>query len=74
LIPWIFVLFTIGYLAFTIYNDIIGYQAAVAAGKPAIINSALGAVLVLIGAPIYLFYSHASPRIPSDGGSSSSNI
>jgi APA family basic amino acid/polyamine antiporter len=61
-IPWIFILFTIGYLGFTIYNDVIGYQAAVKAGKPAIINSALGAALVLIGAPIYFFYRSRRPR------------
>ena len=30
--------------------------AATAAGQPAIISSALGTALVLIGAPIYLFY------------------
>ena len=33
LVPWIFVLFAVLYLGFTIYNDVIGYQAAVAAGK-----------------------------------------
>jgi APA family basic amino acid/polyamine antiporter len=56
IIPWIFILVAILYLIFTIYNDITGYQAAVAAGKPAIINSAFGAVLVAVGTPIYFFY------------------
>jgi len=56
LIPWIFVIFSVLYLGFTIYNDVIGYQAAVAAGKPALINSAFGTALTLIGAPIYFFY------------------
>jgi APA family basic amino acid/polyamine antiporter len=56
LVPWIFILFAITYLVFTIYNDIIGYQDAVAHGKPAMINSAFGTVLVLIGTPIYFFY------------------
>ena len=55
-VPWIFIAFSAVYLIFTIYNDIVGYQAAVAAGKPAIINSAFGLVLVLIGTPIYWFY------------------
>lgn len=55
-VPWIFIGFTLLYLVFTVYNDIAGYQAAVAAGKPALINSALGTVLVLVGAPIYFFY------------------
>jgi len=61
LVPWIFILFAITYLVFTIYNDIIGYQNAIAAGKPAIINSAFGTVLVLIGTPIYFFYRSRKP-------------
>jgi basic amino acid/polyamine antiporter, APA family len=56
LVPWFFVIFSALYLLFTVYNDLVGYQAAVAAGKPALINSAFGAALTLIGAPIYLFY------------------
>jgi APA family basic amino acid/polyamine antiporter len=55
-VPWIFIIFSVLYLALTIYNDVVDYRAAVAAGKHAIINSALGAALVLIGTPIYLFY------------------
>lgn len=55
-VPWIFIGFSILYLALTTYNDIVDYRAAVAAGKHAIINSALGAALILIGTPIYLFY------------------
>ncbi len=60
-VPWIFILFAILYLVFTIYNDIVGYQAAIAAGKPAIINSIFGAALVAIGIPIYLFYRARKP-------------
>jgi APA family basic amino acid/polyamine antiporter len=56
LVPWIFVVFALIYLVFTIYNDVVGYREAVASGKPAIINSAFGTVLVLIGTPIYFFY------------------
>jgi APA family basic amino acid/polyamine antiporter len=56
-VPWIFVIFAFAYLVFTVYNDILAYNAAHAAGKPAIIDSALGVVLVFIGAPIYFFYS-----------------
>jgi basic amino acid/polyamine antiporter, APA family len=55
-VPWTFILFAVLYLGFTVYNDVVGYRAAVAAGKPALINSAFGTVLTLIGAPIYLFY------------------
>jgi len=60
-VPWIFILFAITYLVFTVYNDIIAYQAAVAAGRPAMINSAFGTVLVLIGTPIYFFYRSRTP-------------
>jgi APA family basic amino acid/polyamine antiporter len=56
IVPWIFIFFSVIYLGFTIYNDITGYRDAVAQGKPAIINSAFGTVLVLIGTPIYFFY------------------
>lgn len=63
-VPWTFIIFALLYLLFTIYNDIVGYQAAVAAGKPALINSALGTGLVLIGAPIYLFYRTRKPAAP----------
>jgi APA family basic amino acid/polyamine antiporter len=55
-VPALFVLFAVVYLGFTIYNDVSNYRAAVAAGKPAMINSAFGTVLVLIGTPIYFFY------------------
>ena len=67
LVPWIFIVFAVLYLVFTVYNDIIGYQASVTAGKPAMINSAFGAVLTLIGAPIYLFYRTRPPR-PAQSG------
>jgi amino acid transporter len=60
-VPWIFILFALLYLVFTVYNDIVGYQAAVSAGKPALINSALGMALTLIGAPIYVFYRARKP-------------
>jgi APA family basic amino acid/polyamine antiporter len=55
-VPWVFILFSLLYLGFTIYNDLVGYRAAVAAGKPALINSAFGLALVLVGTPVYFFY------------------
>ncbi len=55
-LPWLFVLSSAVFLILTIYNDVAAYRAAVAAGKPALINCAFGAALVLLGAPIYLFY------------------
>lgn len=61
IVPWVFILFAVLYLGFTIYNDITGYQKAVAAGQPALIDSALGAALVLIGTPIYWFYRGRKP-------------
>jgi APA family basic amino acid/polyamine antiporter len=55
-VPWIFVVFAVLYLGFTVYNDVTGYRAAVAQGKPALINSAFGVALVLVGTPLYFFY------------------
>lgn len=54
--PWIFVVFAAAFLLLTVYNDINSYRAAVAAGKPGLINCAFGTFLVLIGTPIYFFY------------------
>jgi APA family basic amino acid/polyamine antiporter len=59
-VPAIFVLFAIAFLCLTIYNDVAGYRAAVAAGKPGLINSALGTGLVLIGTPIYFYFKRRS--------------
>ena len=61
IVPWVFILFATVYLVFTVYNDVGVYQAAVAAGKPGMINSAFGTVLVLIGTPIYFFYRRRKP-------------
>jgi APA family basic amino acid/polyamine antiporter len=55
-VPWIFVIFATIYLSFTVYNDINGYREAVAKGEHAMINSAFGVALVLVGAPIYFLY------------------
>lgn len=57
--PWVplaFVAFGLVYLVLTLVNDIGAYRQAVAAGKPALLNCALGLVLVLSGAPVYLYY------------------
>jgi APA family basic amino acid/polyamine antiporter len=56
LVPGLFVLFSAVFLCLTIYNDVMNYRAAVAVGKPGLINCAFGTGLVLIGAPIYFFY------------------
>lgn len=60
IVPWIFILFALTFLGFTAYNDFTGYREAVAAGKPALINSVFGIALVLIGTPIYFFYRRRS--------------
>ncbi len=55
-VPCIFILFALTFLGFTFYNDIVTYRAAVAAGKPAMLNSVFGVALVLVGTPVYFFY------------------
>ena len=65
-VPWVFILFALTFLGFTVYNDIVTYQAAVAAGKPALINSVFGVALVLVGTPIYLFYRRRGRTAQSD--------
>jgi len=61
-VPAIFIFFALLYLVFTVYNDFTAYHAAVSAGKPAMVNSIFGMVLVLSGAPIYFFY-RSRPRL-----------
>jgi APA family basic amino acid/polyamine antiporter len=56
LVPGVFILFALVFLVLTAYNDVVSYRAAVAAGKPAMINAVFGVALVLIGAPIYWWY------------------
>jgi len=55
-VPVVFVAFGLVYLVLTLCNDVAGYRKAVAAGQPAVMNSALGLALVLCGTPIYFFY------------------
>lgn len=60
-VPALFILFALIFLGFTVYNDFTAYRAAVAAGKPALINSVFGLALVFIGTPIYFFYQRRKP-------------
>ena len=62
LVPALFVGFGLIYLVLTLYNDIAAYRQAVAAGQPALLNSVLGAALVLSGTPIYFFYRWRQSR------------
>jgi APA family basic amino acid/polyamine antiporter len=52
-VPAAFVLFAVLFLALTIYNDVSNYRAAVAAGKPGLINCAMGLALIVAGVPVY---------------------
>jgi len=61
-VPVVFVAFGLVYLVLTIYNDVAAYRKAVAAGQPALMNCALGTVLVLSGTPIYFFYRWKKSR------------
>ncbi len=55
-VPALFVLFALTYVLLTVYNDVVVYQEALASGEPALLNAALGMLLVLAGTPLYLFY------------------
>ena len=57
LVPVLFVGFGLVYLVLTVCNDVAAYRKAVTEGKPALLNTVLGASLVLAGAPVYFFYS-----------------
>src|SRR2546430_2682897 len=61
-VPVLFIAFGLTYLVLTLCNDVTAYRKAVAAGQPAFLNSALGAVLVLSGTPIYFFYRWKKSR------------
>ncbi len=62
-VPALFILFALAYLVLTVYNDIDNYIRATEAGEPALINSAMGLVLVLIGAPIYFYYRRKHAKV-----------
>ncbi len=62
LVPMVFVGFGLVYLVLTLANDVASYRKAVAAEQPALLNSALGAALVLSGTPIYFFYRRRKLR------------
>ena len=55
-VPVIFIAFAFIFLSLTAYNDFATYRETVAAGKPALINSVFGVVLVLIGTPLYFVF------------------
>lgn len=61
-VPALFVMFALAYVVLTVYNDVVVYRAALASGEPALLNAALGILLVLSGTPIYLFYRRRLSR------------
>jgi APA family basic amino acid/polyamine antiporter len=73
IVPWVFVVFSLLYLALTVMNDLAAARAALAAGRPMLINSALGTALVLLGTPVYFFYRARRNRVPSARNTNSSS-
>jgi len=69
IVPWVFILFALTFLGFTVYNDFVTYREAVAAGKPALINSVFGVALVVLGTPIYWYYHLRRPDSVAAGRS-----
>jgi APA family basic amino acid/polyamine antiporter len=65
-VPAVFIAFAVLYLVLTLRNDVMGYQEAAAAGRPALINSLFGLVLVLAGTPIYWFYRRRNKQTPTE--------
>ena len=65
-VPGIFVAFSAVFLVLTMVNDVNAYRAAVAAGKPAVINFALGTALVLVGVPVYWHYRRKAADTVTD--------
>lgn len=61
-VPLLFVSFGLVYLALTLYNDVSLYAQARAMGRPAMMNCAFGAALVLAGTPIYFYYRRRKRR------------
>ena len=61
-VPLLFVGFGLIYLVLTLYNDVSTYRQSIAEGRPALMNSALGAALVLSGTPIYFYYRWKKTR------------
>ena len=55
-VPVLFIAFGLVYLVLTICSDVSAYREAVKQGKPALMNCAFGAALVLAGVPFYLFF------------------
>jgi basic amino acid/polyamine antiporter, APA family len=64
-IPIVFICFGLVYLVLTLCNDVAAYRKALAAGQPALLNSALGLALVFAGTPVYFYYRRKQSRSSS---------
>ncbi|HMJ66237.1 MAG TPA: amino acid permease [Candidatus Binatia bacterium] len=64
-VPAAFVVFATAFLILTVCNDVGNYRAAIAAGKPGLINCAFGTMLVLLGAPIFFWYRSRQKTTPT---------
>jgi APA family basic amino acid/polyamine antiporter len=64
-VPLVFIIFSCLYLVVTFHNDLAGYRLAVAAGKPALINSVFGISLVIMGVPIFWYYRYRQGKLTS---------
>lgn len=62
-LPVLFVGFGLLYLVLTLAHDVSAYRAQVQAGKPAFLNCAMGAALVLAGTPVYFYYRKKRVRL-----------
>jgi APA family basic amino acid/polyamine antiporter len=62
LLPVVFIGFGLVYLVLTLCNDVATYRQAVAAGEPALLNSAFGLALVLSGTPIFFYFRKRKSR------------
>jgi len=58
IVPIIFVLFTVIYIATTLYSDISNYVS----GKSPIINSVFGLLLTATGIPLYFYFRRKKPE------------
>jgi basic amino acid/polyamine antiporter, APA family len=62
IVPAVFVVFAAIFVVMTVYNDLSAYNAARAAGRPALINSFFGAGLVLLGTPLFFYFRARNKR------------
>jgi len=65
-VPIVFVCFGLIYLVLTLCNDVAAYRKAVAAGQPALLNSALGLALVFSGTPVYFYFRRRKPGLQAE--------